>query len=95
LEITSCFSYNPAAFADANGKLACELLPSDKYNNSDKFIYSLTFNHFSIPVGANLFVPCYQLTVVGFSRTGGAPLRKFTGTSLPNSKVGFKFKVVQ
>ena len=31
----------------------------------------------------------------GASRTGGAPLRKFTGTSLPNSKVGFKFKVVQ
>ena len=23
----------------------------------------------------------------GASRTGGAPLRKFTGTSLPNSKV--------
>ena len=24
----------------------------------------------------------------GASRTGGAPLRRFTGTSLPNSKVG-------
>ena len=56
LEITSCFSYNLAAFPDANGKLSCELLPSDKYNNSDKFIYSPIFNHFSIPVGANLFV---------------------------------------
>ena len=56
LEITSCFSYNLAAFPDANGKLSCELLPSDKYNNSDKFIYSPIFNHFSIPVGANSFV---------------------------------------
>ncbi|RMX37681.1 hypothetical protein pdam_00004306, partial [Pocillopora damicornis] len=49
LEITSCFSYNLAAFPDANGKLSCELLPSDKYNNSDKLIYSPIFNHFSIP----------------------------------------------
>ena len=61
LEITSCFSYNLAAFPDANGKLSCELLPSDKYNNSDKFIYSPTFNHFSIPVGANLFVPVFAI----------------------------------
>ena len=61
LEITSCFSYNLATFPDANGKLSCELLPSDKYNNSDKFIYSLTFNHFSIPVGANLFVPVFAI----------------------------------
>ena len=61
LEITSCFSYNLAAFPDANGKLSCELLPSDKYSNSDKFIYSPTFNHFSIPVGANLFVPIFAI----------------------------------
>ena len=59
LEITSCFSYNLAAFPDANGKLSCELLPSDKYNNSDKLIYSPIFNHFSIPVGANLFVSVF------------------------------------
>ena len=59
LEITSCFSYNLAAFPDANEKLLCELLPSDKYNNSDKFIYSPIFNHFSIPVGANLFVSVF------------------------------------
>ena len=50
LEITSCFSYNLAAFPDINGKLLCELLPSDKYNNSDKFIASPIFHHFSIPV---------------------------------------------
>lgn len=56
LEASLCFSYNLATFSDVNGKLQCELLPSDKYNNSDKFIYSPIFNHVSILVGANLFV---------------------------------------
>ena len=50
LEIPSCFSYNLAAFPDINDKLLCELLPSDKYNNSDKFVASQLFHHFSIPV---------------------------------------------
>ncbi|KAL9966928.1 hypothetical protein ACROYT_G025071 [Oculina patagonica] len=48
LEIASCFSYNLAAFPDNNGKLPCELLPSDKYNNSDKFISSPVYHHYSI-----------------------------------------------
>ncbi|XP_022787968.1 uncharacterized protein LOC111327921 [Stylophora pistillata] len=48
LEASLCFSYNLATFSDVNGKLLCELLPSDKYNNSDKFIYSPIFNHVSI-----------------------------------------------
>ena len=50
LEIPSCLSYNVAAFPDINGKLLCELLPSDKYNNSDKFVPSKVFHHLSIPV---------------------------------------------
>ncbi|XP_068700748.1 retinoschisin-like isoform X2 [Montipora foliosa] len=48
LETPTCFSYNLAAFPDINGKLLCELLPSDKYNNSDKFISNEAFHHFSI-----------------------------------------------
>ncbi|XP_068737215.1 EGF-like repeat and discoidin I-like domain-containing protein 3 [Montipora capricornis] len=48
LETLTCFSYNLAAFPDINGKLLCELLPSDKYNNSDKFISNEAFHHFSI-----------------------------------------------
>ncbi|CAH3188859.1 unnamed protein product, partial [Porites evermanni] len=48
LEIPSCFSYNVAAFPDVNGKLLCELLPSDKFNNSDKFNASKEFHHFYI-----------------------------------------------
>ncbi len=50
LEIPSCVSYNLAAYPDVNGKLLCELLPSNKYNNSDKISASQVFHHFSITV---------------------------------------------
>ena len=50
VNIPSCFSFNLAAFYDINGRILCELLPSDKYNNSDKFISSQLFHHFSIGV---------------------------------------------
>ena len=56
LEIPSCFSYNVAAFPDGNGKFLCELLPSDKYNNSDKFNASKTFHHHYIPVGQTIYL---------------------------------------
>ena len=56
LEITSCFSYNLAVFRDINGKLLCELLPSDKYNNTDKFVTSLSYHHFTIPVSRTTFM---------------------------------------
>ena len=52
--IPSCFSFNLAAFNDINGRIVCELLPSDKYNNSDKFISSQLFHHFSIGVSTSL-----------------------------------------
>ena len=55
LEIPSCFSYNVAAFPDVNGKLLCELLPSDKFNNSDKFNASKEFHHFYIPVSQTTY----------------------------------------
>ncbi|KAL9971472.1 hypothetical protein ACROYT_G017638 [Oculina patagonica] len=45
---SSCFSTNLAAFRDEDGKIMCELLPSDKYNNSDKFVENSTFHHLSI-----------------------------------------------
>ena len=50
LGITSCFSYNLAAVPDINGNLLCQLLPSDKYKNSVKFVASPLYHHFSIPV---------------------------------------------
>lgn len=48
LEIPSCLSYNLAVFPNINHKLLCKLLPSHKYNNSEKFIASPLFLHFSI-----------------------------------------------
>ncbi|KAL9971469.1 hypothetical protein ACROYT_G017635 [Oculina patagonica] len=45
---SSCFSTNLAAFRDQDGRIKCELLPSDKYNNSNKFVVNSTFHHLSI-----------------------------------------------
>ena len=44
--ITSCFSYNLAAFSDVNGKLLCELLPSEKFNNLNDFTGSPSHHQF-------------------------------------------------
>ena len=43
----SCFSAN---FAEYFHGIVCELLPSDKYNNSNKFLESAVFHHLSIKV---------------------------------------------
>ncbi|XP_074607729.1 uncharacterized protein LOC141860505 isoform X2 [Acropora palmata] len=45
---TSCFSFNLNAFPDIDNKLLCELLPVDKYNNTNEFIFSNVSHHFSI-----------------------------------------------
>ena len=50
LDTPSCFSFNLGAVQDVNDRFPCELLPSDKYNNSDKFEHSRIFHHFSIAV---------------------------------------------
>ena len=54
VNIPSCFSFNLAAFSDIiSGKILCELLPSDIYNNSKKFIASQFHHHYSITVSEN------------------------------------------
>ena len=55
VNIPTCFSFNLAAFFDINRKILCELLPSDIYNNSDKFVRSQYFHHFSIGVRVDKF----------------------------------------
>ena len=45
-----CFSANVAAFPRPNGNVFCDLLPTDKYNASDKFKVNHTFHHYSIMV---------------------------------------------
>lgn len=54
-----CFSFNLAAFPDINNKLLCELLPSDKYINSDKFISNKLYYHYSIPVRLFLIITIF------------------------------------
>jgi len=54
INIPSCFSFNLAAFSDINnGKILCELLPSDIYNNSKNFVASQLYHHYSITVSEN------------------------------------------
>ena len=45
----SCFSFNLAANSPT-GKMLCELLPSDIYNNSKNFVASQFHHHYSIEV---------------------------------------------
>ena len=47
----SCFSFNGASVRDLEEKFLCQLLSSDKYNNSSHFAASQKFHHFSIKVG--------------------------------------------
>ena len=50
LDNLACFSFNVAAFPDDARKLTCEILSSDKYNNSENFLPSKTLHHLSIVV---------------------------------------------
>jgi len=51
VNISTCFSFNLAAFSDImSGKILCELLPSDIYNNSKTFVASQFYHHYSITV---------------------------------------------
>ena len=45
-----CFSTNTGAFRLPTGNISCELLPTDKYNASEKFKANHTFHHYSIMV---------------------------------------------
>ena len=47
LQVTSCSSFNLATFPDINGKLLCELLPSDKHRMPNELIHNPMFDHFS------------------------------------------------
>ena len=53
---SSCFSTNLAAVPDQHGRIICELLPSDKYNNSNKFLESAAYHHLSIKVRKYVFI---------------------------------------
>ena len=64
VNIPSCFSFNLAAFSDIlNGKILCELLPSDIYNNSNKFVANQFHHHYSIAVSEKLSLKKYKLNL--------------------------------
>ena len=50
LDNLACFSFNFGAFPVEAGKFVCEILSSDKYNNSENFLFSKNLHHFSIVV---------------------------------------------
>ena len=56
---SSCFSTNLAAFRDQEGKTTCELLQSDKYNNSNRFLESAVYHHLSIKVRKDVVINEY------------------------------------
>ena len=45
-----CFSINMVAFQEAEGKLWCELLSSDKYRDIKNYKGNMSSHHFSILV---------------------------------------------
>lgn len=54
VNIPSCFSFNLVELHDTTGKVLCELLPSDMFNNSEKLTDNKSFHHYSISVRPNL-----------------------------------------
>ena len=74
---SSCFSANYAAFFHEEGKILCELLPSDKYNNSNKFLNSTVFHHLSIKVSKTDNNCCLIPTFSTYMGSGGALDKSF------------------
>ena len=50
LKNEKCFSTNIGTFPGPDGNFTCELLPTDKYNASEKFQANHSFHHYSIMV---------------------------------------------
>ena len=42
-----CYSFNMAAYPDSKGLYLCELLATDKYRETKKFLANATFHHYS------------------------------------------------
>ncbi|XP_067027280.1 C-type lectin domain family 4 member E-like isoform X1 [Acropora muricata] len=82
LDNLACFSFNVAAFPDKAGKFTCEILSSDKYNNSEGFLPSNTFHHFSI-VSPCSNLPCKDngkcVTIYETNRYVCVCKKQFTG----------------
>ena len=69
-----CYSVNTGAFHLPNGNISCELLPTDKYNASEKFKANHTFHHYSIMVS---FTFNYFFFLFSFTRLTCFALKKW------------------
>ena len=64
-----CFSTNVGAFYLPTGNISCELLPTDKYNASEKFKANHTFHHYSIMVSTSYTkCNCFPSCMIFFER---------------------------
>ena len=87
LDTLPCFSFNLAALQDNNDKLLCEHLPSDKYNNSDQFVVSKVFHHFSILVSSENFRQIRYDNFISFEMT-----KFFKSTILSRNRIAVCLK---
>ena len=60
VETVTCFSFNVATQPDIKGLTLCELLPTDKYNASDKFKANSFYHQHSILVSWTDSFPNYR-----------------------------------
>ena len=98
IDHSSCFSANYATFFHEEGKILCELLPSDKYNNSNKFLNSTVFHHLSIKVSKTAnnccLIPTFS-TYMGSGGGGGGHSKKFyTGKLAPRGQNPYPFYTI-
>ena len=77
VNIPSCFSFNLGAFRNVIGKVICELLPSDIYNNSEKFVLSQSHHHYSVAVSGNSLRIIFPIAIGGWIRQHRQLKREF------------------
>ena len=61
LDNLACFSFKVARFPDKAGKCTCEILSSDKYNNSENFLPSQDFASLQHCVKKFIFELCFKI----------------------------------
>ena len=86
LEKDPCLSFNLADLDDNIDNLLCELLPSDHYTHSDKFITNRLWYHYSIVVSFFFLLYliisflCYYHFILIITKIGYSRLSKFYST---------------
>ena len=87
VETVTCFSFNVAAQPDIEGRTLCELLPTDKYNASDKFKANSSYHHYST---VSFYLQTGQIVI----RVNDRPLVHVCTNYTPTADMGIKFNRV-